>query len=96
MGKFIDAKLEQCIDAKMDEIQKWEAGRGKAKKDQLVQRPPGLEHKNPFEALMEDELEQEVSALDIEVEDQQLAHVVRTGRLVPAGRGKITIWRDMS
>ncbi len=29
--------------------------------------------------------------MDIEVEDQQLAHVVRTGRLVPAGRGKIAI-----
>ncbi len=75
----------------MDEIQKWSAGRGKEKKDQLVQRPPGLEHKKPFEALMEDELVQEVAALGIEVEDQQLAHVMRPGRLVPAGRGKITI-----
>ncbi len=66
-----------CIDADVDEIQKWKAGRGKTKQDQLVQRPPGLEHESPFEALMEDELEQEVAALDIEVEDQQLAHVVR-------------------
>jgi hypothetical protein len=35
----------------MDEIQKCKAGRGKAKKEQLVQRPPVLEHENPFEAV---------------------------------------------
>ncbi len=91
MGTFVDAKMETCIDTVMDEIQKRKAGRGKAKKDQLVQRLPGLEHKYPFEALMEDELEQEVAALDVKVEDQQLAHVVRTGRLVRDGRGRITI-----
>ncbi len=36
-------------------------------------------------------MEQEVAALDIEVEDQQLARVVRAGSCVPAGRAKITI-----
>ncbi len=49
--------MKTCIVANMDEIQKCKAGRGKAKNDQLVQSPQGLEHKDPFEALMEDELE---------------------------------------
>ncbi len=58
---------------------------------QLTWKPPGLEHSNLFEALMEDELGKEVAALDVAMEDQQLAHVVRSGRLVPVGRGKIAM-----
>ena len=32
-----------------------------------------------------------IGALEIEADDRQVAHVTKSGKLVPAGRGKITI-----
>ena len=77
----------------------------KGRKESFV-RPPGLEYEakfvrdifneeccngNPFKALIEDGFAQETMAIDFEVEERAVAHVVKTGKLVPAGRGKITI-----
>ncbi len=51
----------------------------------------GLGAQEPVGGLSTGRVEAGFAALDIEVEDQQLAHVVRTGMLGPAGRGTITI-----
>ena len=53
--------------------------------------PPGLCGRNRFEALSVEEAELEVLFVDVEVEEKPVAHVQKTGKLVPAGRGKITI-----
>ena len=56
-------------------------------------RPPRMSN-NRFEALAEEEIDEddaEVQALELEVDDRPVAHVAKSGKLVPAGKGKITI-----
>ena len=68
--------------------------------DGALKSPPGLEdegewaeigRKNPFQALAEDDVDRSTMAIDFEVEERAVAHVVKSGKLVPAGKGKITI-----